>query len=239
MLGFAFLAANLSAFILLLRQRYYRLFPWFSAALAAICWQAFVAAVLPATSRLNRYLWAPGEALAILLLAAAILDATWRSIHQRCMPLWRQVLMMAGLVVGAAGLAFDTSELTPGQDWYWRFVEIRLWVFLGLALMAFVGFWVGLYDNPRWPRVARMHTGLLATLAASHTLFGGMLHWQSNAINYRLLGIACCGGWLINSRLLAGERIEEAQRFPYGFPPQLWPAHLGELPSHRTSVQGD
>lgn len=236
MLAWLFVLVNLLTLAGLLMRRYYRLFPAFTVAFGAATWQAVVALCLPYAPRgSSRAIWAPGEMLAMLAMGAALIEGVWVSVQQ--LPRTRRACTFGGLLVAAVFLTWDAAEPTPG-DWYAQFIGVRQWLWLGAGIFAFCGFWFGLAANRIWPRVARMHMGLLAALACGHALFGGMLNWGDNRLHYRLLEMACCGGWLINSGFLARE-IEEARksddvflRFPHA-------ADQYASPSGQTAAQGD
>lgn len=202
-LGVVFAIFNVFTVIVLLGRRYWRLYPCFCVAQACTAWQALIRIAIPAADRAAwMKLWAPGEWLLLLATSAAVTEAVWRSVEQM-RHRWRLV-MMAGLIVFVAGLVWAVHTDVTG-DWYAQFLNHRVWLMLGLAILAFSGFWFGMGANRVWPRVARMHMGLYAVLMVGHISFGDWGFWQWANTHYRWLEMACCFGWVINSDFLARE----------------------------------
>lgn len=237
-MAYVYVVARLLTLSVLWHRRYQRLFPLFASAFAANTAVAVLTAFLPATSRLNRYLWAPGEMLAIMLTTAAVVEAIWTSVRQ--LPPRQAAIRFAGILGGAAGLTVEMWRGAAG-DWYWQFIAARSYIYAGLGIAAFAGLWFGLWGNRYWPRVARMHAGLITMAVSAHALFGSMSAWRANNLDFRLLEMACGAGWLINSGFLARERRElvtaqtsVAARAPV---PGLVPSRL--LRAGQIAAQGD
>lgn len=221
MLGLIFAAVNAATLLLLVRRRYYKLFPCFVAALALTAWQAGVTLLVPASPpdyatprqaaenlALNQTWWAPGEVLLLALTGLALLESVWKSTGQ--MEAIRRRWTFAGMLVGVVFLVYDMGSI-PSGGWYTQFLGMRVWYLLGCAVFAFFGWWAGMITNHVWPRVLRMHMSLMATLAIFHAIFSSGASWQSTNLNFRSVEIMCCVGWWINSRFLVRE-FGEAQR---------------------------
>ncbi len=198
-----FLAINALTLIVLLRRRYYRLFPWFMLAMASTTWQAGVRLWLGSSSSMLRYVWTPGEVILMLAITCAICEAVWKSVEQM-RERWRN-LMYGGFLSIAVGVAWWVMP-PLSHEWYRAFIQYRSAVFVGLAVFAFAGFWCGLMANALWPRAARMHITLYTLLVFGHALLTDWLRWGNSNLQYRALEMVCCGGWLINSGFLQQER---------------------------------
>lgn len=203
-MGILFLACNLACLAVLVRKRYWQLFPCFCAALAATCWQAGATFWVDVADRESWiHYWVPGERCLLALTAIALGEAVWRSVEKLSIG-WRE-LTLAGLVLCAGGLT--AWRYTSGSgDWYDQFLIRRTWLYLAFALFSFVGCWVGLMINRKlWPRAARMHLSLYAVLMIAHVWFSDINQWGHSHGSYRLTAMLCCAGWIMN----AGFRAEE------------------------------
>lgn len=194
------MAVNAICLAVLLYRRYYRLFPVFVVAQAFTVWQA---AERLKFGESHRLWWAIGECLLLLATSGAVLEAVWASV--RVMRRVWAVMIFFGLTAWAAGTVVWLALPLPANPWL-RFFAGREDAFLGLGLLAFVSFWCGLATNDYWPRVARMHAGLIAALMAGHACLISWASWGNTDLNYRALEILCCVGWLINCAFLRRER---------------------------------
>lgn len=224
--GIAYLALNLALFVLVLKRRYYSVWPAFCAAQLLTTVQAAVTIfVRPSDVWGNHWVWAPTEFTLVAMTAAAVLEALWKSLHFMRGSWWR-ALTFGGLVWGCFFLALDV-RLYAGyhevfEGIYDHFLQERLYAYLFLALLAFVGAWVATYKRYT-PRAVRMQLWIYSVLMAGHLLNADWLHWGWVNGQYRLLEVLCLVGWAINSKFQAFE-IRLAGRLPLKSRPIVYPA---------------
>lgn len=208
-LSIAFAVVNAATFGLLIWRRYWKIYPWFCATIATTAWQATVRIFVPIEDRSAwMHLWVPGEAALLCVTGIAIMESLWRCIEQMAQK--QRWLVFVGLIGFSVNLAFAVHVDRDG-DWYARFLDHRIWLYLCYAILAFSGFWATFASHHLRPRVARMHMTLYAVLMIAHVSFGSSKFWDWANTNYRWVEMACCVGWLINSGFLERE-FEEAQK---------------------------
>lgn len=234
-MGVVFFIVNIVCLAVLVRCRYHKLFPLFLGAQTLTVWQAFVRIFVATDNRWEWiHYWAPGEALLLIATGAAVLESIWRSVQQ--LSRRARLLTFYGLILFACSLVFAVhSDGVTGQL-YDRFLNHRTWLYLMFAILAFCGFWLGICTNHVWPRVARMHMTLYATLMISHVSFGSWTVWEWSNKNYRWLEMLCCVGWCINSGFLARE-LSAVQKSLDGFQQRMHDSDLRLSQDSRQIVQ--
>lgn len=201
-----YLLVNLLCLAVLIHRRYHTIWPLFLAFQTLTCVQAgirlyMIAHGLDTREDWIRY-WVAPETGLLLASVGVTLESLWKSLRE--IPIWRPVIM-SGL---CCWITFGTSlflTLWPAGDWYDKFQVYRADVFLNLAILTFIGFWAGLHYTQRWPRVARMHAGLLAALFIGHVVMVDWSAWARSNLNYRAWEMLCCFGWMLNCHFLRRE----------------------------------
>jgi len=239
-LSVLYLLANVLCLAVLVHRRYWRIAPLFLPFQTITCVQAGVRLYMVANGLDDRDSWADnwatGEVLLLVASVTVALESLWKSLRK--IPKSRPWIFF-GLCFGIAIVTSCFVSIYWSVDWYETFKQVRAGLFLGLALFTFVGFWGALFYAWQWPRVIRMHAGLLAALFAGHVVMVDYSQWGQSNLNWRIWEMLCCAGWLINCRFLrlefasidrksaddaapqSGDRQLSRGGFPLGLPPAL------------------
>lgn len=221
-----YLAVNLLCVIVLMRSKYYRIAPAWCAAQAITCWQITIRLLIPVSDRtMAIFVWAPGEALLIVACIAAVCESLWHSLSE-----WdRRRTIYTGLIFGCTFLLGVVAEPIANTT-YGAFLQVRSYTYLGLAMLSFLALWVGLWGNRYWPRVDRMHAGLLCALMCGHVILCDWANWRMANLQWRTLESLVCVGFLVNCQFLLSElaalekSLRAVERLTAAFQPQRSPA---------------
>lgn len=209
-----YLLLNTLCLAVLCHRRFVRVAPLFLALQTATCVQIGLRLYMASNGLDSRgdwmRLWAPGEVVLLLAAIGAALESLWKSMRK--IPQSRPFIFF-GLCFGIGTATSCIAMVYWSDNWYKVLLEVRAGIFLGLALLTFVGFWGALLYVQQWPRVSRMHAGLLAALFAGHVLLVDWAQWGASNLNYRIWESLCCFGWIINAQFLHREFSEVERRF--------------------------
>jgi hypothetical protein len=262
--GYVFCFVNVATLAALIHFGYRRVFPWFVDFMAVSALQSMVVLLIPAdapvyrfqeyfhlTAGLNRHVWAPVEMLLLLCTVAVMVEAIWKRLEMLS-SITRFWFLFGLWLASFSGVMYLRScDPVPPADWFRQFQTERVWFFMWMALLGFVGVWFSLLKLSKQSgnessSAVRWHLIILALLMIMHwsalnvpeilrvvmRVFPRMhvpSDWSDINIDYRIVEMLACTAWIANAFHLQNvlEQLRQfdllSDRLRRAFPPERRP----------------
>ncbi len=183
----------------------------------------------------NRYVWAPVEALVLVLTLAAMAEAVWRrmKLMNRLLRFW----LLFGLVVTTFSATAILRGIPSGPYSYPQFLADRVWLFLWLSIAGVIGFGFGVSKEVRAPTLTRKHLVLYSLLMIAHTAVPDWGRWTASNLSYRAVVVVLFVAWAMSAVRLRDDR-RQLRVYGYAGHGSSRPDALAHSLTHPVGSQG-